>query len=185
MRDDVPYPPKTSVPQWDSVDLGISTRGTSYTIFSLDSDENATATSWSTELTRAGVAHDVVVVEGPALASWLATWDESSKELMASKRVGWRVAAAGDEVGVLAVGAACRRGGLIDAEITAFAESRRRWAVYCTHCKSTTLAYREVGIRVECQSCRRTLDVRPHVSRTTGTYLGVAEPVYTVEGGPG
>jgi hypothetical protein len=185
MRDDVPHPPKTSVPEWDSTPPDISTSGTSYTIFSLDSDENATATGWSTELTRAGVAHDVVVVEGPALASWLATCGARFEELTASKRVGWRVAAAGDEVGVLAVGAACRRVGLIDAEITAFAESRRRWVVFCAHCKATTLACREVGVRVECQSCRRALDVRPHVSRNTGTYLGVAEPVYTVAGEPG
>jgi hypothetical protein len=161
------------VPQWGSTPPRLSVAATAYTLFSLDSD-HGTARQWAQDLTAAGVHHDLVEVDGTALPDWLWTCDALLEELAAARHVGWRIAAAGDEAGVLAVAAAAHRVGLIDPEITTFAESRRRSVVYCAHCKTTMLVGVGVGSTVDCRGCRRALDVRPHVSRRTGTYLGVA-----------
>jgi dimethylamine monooxygenase subunit C len=176
MPDDVAYPPRTSMPVWASTPPALSTAATEYTIFSLDSADDATARAWSAGLTAAGVAHHVETVEGAVLPEWLASCGAHVERLAATRHVGWRVAAAGDEVGVLAVLAAARRVGLVDAEVTVFPETRRRAQVFCPHCKATTLADQFPGGQVACGGCARTLVVRPHVSRDTGTYLGVCEP---------
>jgi hypothetical protein len=173
MRDDVAHPPRTSVPQWDSTPPALNPTATAYTLFSVDS-HLGTAQRWSDELSAARVEHVTIAVDGRSLPGWLDGCGALLEALAAHRHVGWRVAAAGDEVGVLSVAAAARRAGLIDAEITTFAESRRRCVVYCAHCKTTMLADTGPGAVVDCRGCRRTLDVRPHVSRLAGTYLGVA-----------
>lgn len=175
MRDDVAHPPKTSMPQWDSSSPALSTSATRYTLFSLDSDRG-TAHRWARQLTAAGIAHDMVEVDGAALPDWLHVCGALVGDLAATRNVGWRIAAAGEESGVLAVAAAAREAGLIDAEITVYAESRRRCVVSCAHCKAGVLASTGPGGSVDCPGCRRTLQVRAHVSRHTGTYLGVAAP---------
>lgn len=175
MRDDVAHPPKTTVPQWESTPPALNTSATRYTLFSLDSDRG-TVTRWARQLTSAAIAYDVVEVDGPALPDWMATCTELIGQLASSHCVGWRIGAAGDEVGVLAVAAAAHAAGLIDAEITLFAESRRRRLVSCTHCKATVLAATGPTCAVDCPGCRRRLVVRAHVSRRTGSYLGVAAP---------
>jgi hypothetical protein len=175
MRDDIAHPPKTSVPHWGSTPPALSAAATAYTLFSLDSDRG-TARQWAHDLTAAGVDHDLVEVDGTALPDWLPTCDALLEELAAARHVGWRIAAAGDEAGVLAAAAAAHRVGLIDREITIFAESRRRSVVYCAHCKADTLVDVGAGGGAACCGCRRALNVRPHVSRRTGTYLGVAAP---------
>jgi dimethylamine monooxygenase subunit C len=175
MPDDVAAPPKTSVPVWDSKPptLGV---GTEYTIFSTDSEDDATARRWSAQLRRSDTPHDVIILRNTVLTDWLADGVGHFEELATDKYVGWRVAAAGDELGVLGVLAAARHVGLIDAEITVFAETTRRRLVFCAHCKATTLSAEPTGGVLTCRGCARTLTVRPHVSRDTGTYLGVSEP---------
>lgn len=161
------------MPQWGATPPALSLDATEYTLFSLDSDRG-TAHRWARQLTAAGTAHDLVEIDGPELPAWLDRCETVIGQLAATRYVGWRVAAAGDEAGVLAVGAAARAAGLIDAEVTTFAESRRRRVVYCAHCKATMLAPCRPGVLLDCRGCRRALEVRPHVSRRTGTYLGVA-----------
>lgn len=173
MRDDVAHPPRTSVPQWGSAPPALSLAATAYTLFSLDSDLG-TAHRWAEVLVAAGVEHEVIDVDADALPDWLPTCAALLEGLAAVRHVGWRIAAAGDEAGVLAVAAAAHRVGLIDAEITAFAESRRRCVVYCAHCKATMLAFVGPGEVADCRGCLRRLELRSHVARRTGTYLGVA-----------
>jgi hypothetical protein len=170
MLDDVAVPPKTSVPVWGSEPPPLPD-ATEYTIFSLDSADDATARGWSAQLRDAGVPHAVV-----RMSRWPDDGFGYLEELARDKCVGWRVAAAGDEAGVLWVLAAARGIGLIDAEVTLFAETRRRRLVFCAHCKARTSSEQRIGGRVTCRGCDRTLVVRPHVSRDTGTYLGVGEP---------
>lgn len=173
MSDDVAHPPRTSVPRWGGAAPALSARATEYTLFSVGS-EHGTVRRWSGELSARGVTHEIVTVAGTELAAWLDTCDRHVRLLAATRCVGWRIAVAGEEAGVLAVAAAARRAGLIDAEITAFAETRRHCVVYCTHCKATMLVPAGPGATVDCRGCHRALRVRAHVSREAGTYLGVA-----------
>lgn len=175
MPDDVASPPKTSVPVWDSIPPPLP-RATEYTIFSVGSVDGATAREWSAQLSEAGVPHDIVTMDGEQLSGWVDIGWGYFVDLARDKCVGWRVAAAGDEVGVLGVLAAARHVGLIDAEVTVFAETRRHRRVYCAHCKATTMTEQPPGGHLPCRGCDRVLQVRPHVSRSTGTYLGVGEP---------
>ena len=174
MHDDVAYPPRTSVPEWNSTPPSLPLTAAEYSIFRLGAPDGDTATRWSQDLTDASVAHEIITVDGDALAAWLTTCDEDFERLAATKHVGWRVAAAGEEVGVLAVAAAARHVGLIEAEVTTFVASRRRALVYCPHCKAISLVDGGPGERVDCHGCRRALDVRAHLSRETGAYLGVS-----------
>jgi dimethylamine monooxygenase subunit C len=174
MRDDTAFPAKTSVPVWASVAPTLPLTATAWTLFSLGSADDATVGRWARELVTAGVDHDVEIVDGGHLADWLTECSAHVRHLAATRHVGWRIAAAGEEVGVLAVHAAARHLGLLDEELTLHAESRCRRLVYCPHCKTTTLTSRA---QVICAGCRRLLTTRPHVSRDSGAYLGVAEPV--------
>jgi hypothetical protein len=180
MPDDVAYPAKTSLPVWDTTPPRLDPAAIEYTIYSLASRDDATAHQWARELIGQGVTHQVVRVDGASLPAWLTSCFAEFERLSAAKHVGWRVAAAGDEVGVLAALAAGRHVGLIDTEISTFAETQLRRLVYCAHCKSNTLT--RIGERVICSGCQGTLAVRPHCSRDTGSYLGVREPSGAVAG---
>lgn len=161
------------MPQWGATPPALSLEATEYTLFALDSADG-TAHVWARNLTAAGTPHDVVEVDGSELPGWLDRCETVVGRLAATRWVGWRIAAAGDEAGVLAVAAAARAAGLNDAEVTTFAESRNRRVVYCAHCKTTLLAPTRPHMTVDCHGCGRALGVRPHVSRQTGAYLGVA-----------
>ncbi|WP_199256184.1 dimethylamine monooxygenase subunit DmmA family protein [Mycolicibacterium mengxianglii] len=178
MPDEGTHPAKTSVPQWPSAPPSLDPCAAEYMLLSLDSDAGDTARRWSAELTTASVPHQVVRIDGPAMPGWIAGCADWFADVASTKVVGWRVAAAGDEVGVLAAAAGARHAGMIDAEITTFAESRRRRMVFCVRCKATTLSTAGLGDRIDCAACQRRLVLRPHVSRAGGTYLGVAEPMH-------
>jgi dimethylamine monooxygenase subunit C len=173
MRDDTAYPARTSVPIWDPAPPTLPPTATAWTLFSLGSADGATVGTWVRELTAAGVDHEVVTVEEDRLADWLGDCVANVQHLAATRHVGWRIAATGEEVGVLAVQAAARHLGLLDEELTLHAESRTRRLLYCPHCTSTTLTSQS---QVVCAGCHQLLTMRPHVSRERGAYLGVAEP---------
>ena len=171
MPEDVAYPPKTSLPLWDAAPPRLDPSAAEYTLFSLDSRDDATADGWASELTEQDIPAQLVRIDGASLPRWLTGCFTEFEQLAASRHVGWRIAAAGDEVGVLAALAAGRHIGLIDTEITVFAETRLRRRVYCAHCKATTLT--GFDEHVVCTGCHGRLAVRPHCSRDTGSYLGV------------
>jgi hypothetical protein len=174
MPDDFAFPPKTSMPLWQATPAALDSAAAEYTIYSIDSNDGATARRWAGELAAASVEHQVVDIDGSELKRWLTTCFEEFDRLATAKRVGWRVAASGDEAGVLAVLAAGRHIGLIDSEITIYAETHRRRRVYCAYCKAVTLT--QTDQQPICSGCHEELAVKPHFSRDTGCYLGVRGP---------
>jgi hypothetical protein len=170
--DDAPYPPRTSMPSWPSQPGDLDIAATSYTLFSLGEADNAALRQWRRMLEDAGVPHDAVVVDAPYLADWIEDLPRTMVPLAAGRRVGWRIAAAGEEAAVLALAAAARETGLLDVELTLFVTDTRRIRVYCPHCKAHTLAAARPGSVVRCSGCALDLEVHPHLSLHTGMYLG-------------
>ncbi|GLB65968.1 dimethylamine monooxygenase subunit DmmA family protein [Arthrobacter mangrovi] len=170
--DDAPYPPKTSMPDWPAEPGRLDPAAVSYTLFSLGEADKAVLRRWARTLEDAAVPHDAVVVDTRYLAAWIEDLPQTMVTLAAGRRVGWRIAAAGEESAVLAVAAAAREAGLLDVELTLFVTDSRRIRVYCPHCKSHTLAEARPGSVVRCSGCALDLEVHPHLSLHTGMYLG-------------
>jgi hypothetical protein len=160
------------MPNWPSQPGDVDTAATSYTLFSLGEADNAALRQWARTLEDAGVPHDAVVVDAQYLADWIEDLPRTMVPLAAGRRVGWRIAVAGEEAAVLALAAAAREAGLLDVELTLFVTDTRRIRVYCPHCKSHTLTAARPGSVVRCSGCALDLEVHPHLSLHTGMYLG-------------
>lgn len=172
MTDDTAYPAKTTRPSWPPLPEALCQEAMNYTLFSLGKTDGLALNRWKHELAEAAVSYDVVTVPPDALLDWVKEASAAIELLASNRLVGWRIAAAGEEVAVLALCSAARQVGLIDPEMVVFVESSERIMVYCPHCKSRTIDSARPGSAIFCSGCFLQLEVHPHLSHHLGMYLG-------------
>ncbi|GAA3676529.1 hypothetical protein GCM10023081_13550 [Arthrobacter ginkgonis] len=96
---------------------------------------------------------------------------------LAGAAVGLRVLLAGTQSQVYRAAAAAKEAGLIEEELSlavieeaVIGDSAKH--VYCPHCGTTTPSREPIGATPLCGGCRRRLEIYPHFSRRTASYLG-------------
>ncbi len=157
----------SSVPRWPTADPGLDRSGNAYAVMTFGPAATALGAAWRGELAALGRAvwswHGDAAT-GVGLAGL--------REQIASATVGWRLLLAGSEPEVLLAYAEAVAGGVLDAEITVVVTDTARRRVWCSHCRTTTVAEVALGAQTDCAGCGRSLLVYHHVSRRHAAHLG-------------
>ena len=93
------------------------------------------------------------------------------RTVLASSRVGVRLALTGPPADIRAAAAVAIESGLLEEEVTLLPHEAGPRAIYCPHCLTTTIDP-SARSEVQCQGCATTLAVTDHFSRRKGAYLG-------------